>query len=140
MAIKSLNLVWITVSNLEKAENFFTKVLGLKLNIIDKQNGWLELMAGEGGCRLGVAASQEDGCCGVKEEMPENCCSPSGPGTNAVVTFEVSDVIASKDELERAGVKFSGPIMEYPGHVKLASFSDPDGNQFQLVQVLNKNF
>ena len=134
-----MSLVWITVSNLEKAEKFFTSVVGLTLKVADKEHGWLELIGTEGGCSLGIAASsQEQGCCGEMEKSPGSCCPVGGPGSNAVVTLEVDDINKSKKELEDKGVKFTGPIMEYPGHVKLASFSDPDGNQFQLVQVLGK--
>ncbi len=136
MAIKALSLVWITVSNLEKAEKFFSQSVGLTLKVADKEHGWLEFTGSQGGFRLGVTGSQEDSCCGQSEQ--EKCCRPQGTGTNAVVTMEVDDIVASKKELESKGVIFSGPIMELPDHIKLASFSDPDGNQFQLVEVLSK--
>lgn len=139
MAIKAMNLVWITVSNLEKAEKFFTQSVGLPLKFADREHGWLEFSFAPEGFRLGVAQSQEgDACCGQESEK-EKCCRPEGAGSNAVVTLEVDDIGASKKELESKGVTFSTPIMEFPGHVRLATFGDPDGNQFQLVQMLGKN-
>ncbi len=133
MAIKAMNLIWITVSDLERAEKFFTQSVGLTLRLTDKLHGWLEFTGSEGGFRLGVAQSQEEGCCGEEEK----CCSPAGAGSNAIVTIDVDNIGLTKKQLEERGVTFSGPILELPDHVKLASFSDPDGNRFQLVELLN---
>ena len=58
------------------------------------------------------------------------------PGNNSVVTLTVTDIVESKAELEAKGVKFFGDIIEVPGHVKMATFADPDNNVFQLVQML----
>lgn len=136
MAITALNLVWVTVSNLEKAEKFFAHDVGLTLFLADRENGWLEFGVAEG-FRLGVSKwHQEAGCCGDKQE--EKCCRSEGPGSNAIVTMEVDNLAEMKNALESKSVQFLGPIMEMPGHVKLATFVDPDGNTFQLVEMLNK--
>ena len=128
MKIKAVKLVWITVSNLEKAEDFFSQVLELPLALSDKKNGWLEFSTPEG-FRLGVLQWYQDSCCASKEICTE------GPGTNAIITMEVEDLVAVKSSLESKLVQFLGPIMELPGHVKLATFVDPDGNKFQLMQI-----
>lgn len=135
MAITGIGLVWITVSNLEKAEKFFAHDVGLSLMLADKDNGWLEFAAAQG-FRLGISQwHQEAGCCGDAQEE-ETCCRNEGPGSNAIVTMEVDNLTETKKELESRGVQFLGPIMEMPGHVKLATFSDPDGNHFQLLEVV----
>lgn len=132
MAITAINLVWITVSNLEKAEHFFVHDVGLTLTLADKKNGWLEFSAGRG-FRLGVSQwHRETGCCGEKQEPH---CRNEGPGSNATITMDVDNLVETKNLLESRGVQFLGPIMEMPGHLKLATFADPDGNTFQLLQL-----
>lgn len=124
MSLKNSNLAWITVSDFKKAKDFFSNVLGLTLKEEHEQYQWMEFLTREGEYRLGV------GC-----NFSEN--SPVKAGNNAVVTFTVDDITATKAELEKKGVQFIGTIMEVPGHVKLALFSDPDGNKFQLVELID---
>lgn len=138
MAILGMNLAWITVSDLQKAETFFEKAVGLKLEVSDNEHGWLEFSAGTSGMRLGVARAQEGGCCGGESPEKGEECKNTGAGSNAVVTITVDNIITTKKDLEGRGVTFTTPIMELPGHVKLASFVDPDRNQFQLVEILSK--
>jgi predicted enzyme related to lactoylglutathione lyase len=129
MSIKSMNLAWINVSDIKKAEKFFVDTLGLKVTSGAPEYNWLELKGSQGGMILGVG----QGDCSKKEENPVK------PGGNAVMTMEVEDVAQSKTELEAKGVKFYGDILEVPGHVKMATFADPDGNIFQLCQMLTSS-
>ena len=57
---------------------------------------------------------------------------------NAVLAMTVDDIVAAKKELEGKKVSFIGDIIEVPGYVKMATFADPDGNIFQLVQELGQ--
>lgn len=125
MAIKKVDLSWITVSDISKAKTFFVDVLGFKVRTYEEKYGWLELVAPEGGMALGVAQAQSEGE-----------CSSEKPGQNAVVTCTVDDIEASKKEFESKGVKFISRMIEVPGHVKMITFIDQDGNKFQLVQEL----
>ena len=135
--IQKISMAWITVTDLEKAEHFFSHTLGLTLMVSDKEHSWLEYAAAGQGFRLGVyAIHKEQGCCGQPEEQ-EKCCRKEGPGSNAVLTLQVADIGSSKKELESKGVQFISPIMEVPGQVKLATFVDPDNNQFQLVEIVS---
>ncbi len=124
--IKKMELSWITVSDLEKAKKFYTEVLGLKVKQYTKEYNWLEVIGHDGGMILGICQEQKG---------PETGTGKAG--SSAVVTMVVDDLLAKKKELEAQGVKFGG-IQEIPNEVKLASFTDTDGNRFQLVQVLRK--
>ena len=46
----------------------------------------------------------------------------------------VEDLQATLDKAESLGGKTTMPIMEIPGMVTLAQFSDPDGNVIGIVQ------
>ncbi len=120
MSIKSIELVWISVSDLRKAIKFYTETLGFKLLSYEEKFGWAELQGKEGGCLLGIAQSSEE---------------LSG-GSNAVTTMTVENLLASKKELVKKGVKTLGEIMEVPGQVKLQLCEDSDGNKFQLVEKI----
>jgi len=121
MTIKKIELGWITVANLKKSKNFFTD-MGLKLVESQEEWGWMELQGTEGGTLLGVGEASEK--------------NSNKPGHNAVLTFTVDDLVKSKKEMEAKGVKFVDEIMEVPGDVKMVTFVDPDGNNFQLVERL----
>lgn len=117
MAIKKIELGWVTTGNFRASQEFFTQKLGLQLTVNDEQHGWMELISKEGGTTLGI-------------------CTPMGdekPGQNAVMVFTVTDIEATKKELEAKGVTFVSPIIDLT-QVKLATFVDPDGNRFQLAE------
>lgn len=125
MEIKEIGLCWIHTSNLKKAEEFFSKTLGLDITSNSPEYGWLEFKGKNNGLAFGVG--QEN------LEM-----SPKKAGSSAVVTFTVDNLEEFQKNLEAKGVKFTSDVMEVPGHVKLVSFEDFDGNEFQLVEVLNE--
>lgn len=123
MKVNKIELAWITVSDIKKAEEFFNKTLGLNIIAKADEYGWLELQASDGGTFLGVAQQNE-------EDVEQS-------GHNAILTMTVDDILEAKKELESKNVEFIGDILEVPGHVKMATFVDVDGNMFQLVQKLS---
>ncbi|MCE5317900.1 MAG: VOC family protein [Parachlamydia sp.] len=122
MAVKSSDLSWIVVSDLDKAVRFFTEVVGLKLMTREDSYGWAELSCPDGGTQLGIALAGKEN--NVK------------PGQNAIMTFTVGDLVKAKNEMAKKGTKMVGDVLEVPGHVKLQFFNDHDGNLFQLVEQL----
>lgn len=124
MKILGIFLNWIVVENLDKAVQFYTEIVGLKLNSLCKDYGWAELSGPEGG-RLGIAVQNP------KENIKA--------GTNAVLTITIDDIQKGRDELKNKGVRLLGEIMEIPGEVKLQTFLDIDGNMAQLVEKLSHN-
>ena len=121
---KSFDLAWIVVKDLKNAVKFYTETVGLKLLKLDEQFGWAELQGPNGGAMLGIAQ--------------ENDNDPIKAGKNACLTFTVENLEKSRDSFLQKGAKFLGDIMEVPGHVKLLSGVDVDGNHFQLAQMLSK--
>ena len=124
MAIKRIDLSWIIASDLKKSKDFFTNTLGLKIHSSSDEYNWLEVGGKDGGCALGIGQQSD--------YQPDD-----KPGQNAVITFTVDDIVETKKELESKGVKIDD-IMVIEGHVKLASFTDFDGNKFQLAECLSK--
>ena len=122
MRIKSIGLAWIVVKDLKKAIKFYTETVGLKLMEEHESYGWAELQGHEEGARLGIAQLNS-------EEAIQ-------PGSNAVVTFTVENIEEAMSDLKKNGAKFLGAIQEVPGHVKMQSVVDSDGNHFQIVQKL----
>lgn len=123
MKTKGISLVWIVVKDMKEAIKFYTEVVGLKMCEYDEEYGWAEL-SGPNGYLLGIAAESKE--CGQTA------------GTNAVVTIEVDDIEKASLEFTKKEVRFLDEIMEVPGHVKLRTFQDRDGNRMQLVQTLAK--
>lgn len=121
--IKKMSLAWIAVKDINASKKFFKDVLGLSVTNDTPEYGWMELKAGNDFI-LGVGQARE-------EHETEK------PGMNAVVTMTVDDIVKSKAMLEAKGVRFIDEIIEVPGHVKMVTFIDTDGNKFQLVQELN---
>lgn len=117
-----MELSWIVVSDLKKAKRFYTEVLGMQMHESCEEFGWLEVQGKQGGALLGLAQASD------QEDLKA--------GSNAVVAITVSDLNESIDELKKKGVRFIGEVIEIPGQVKMISFSDEDGNRFQLVEKL----
>jgi catechol 2,3-dioxygenase-like lactoylglutathione lyase family enzyme len=110
----------IFVSDLDRAVDFYTRTLGLKLTFHAPGN-WASIDAGNG-TNLGL-----------------HTISPHGPkpGTSGSiqvglgVTQPIEQVVKA---LEARGVRFHGPVID-DGQVKLAFFGDPDGNDLYLCEV-----
>lgn len=125
MKAKSIGLAWIIVKDFKKAIKFYTDVVGLKLKEMNEQWGWAELEGYDGeGMRLGIAQQR------LKGE------DPIEPGQNAVITFTVDNIEKAIQNMQKQGAALVGQIEEVPGHVKMQSVRDIDGNFFQLVEML----
>jgi predicted enzyme related to lactoylglutathione lyase len=135
MAIKSMKLGWIVVSDMKKTKKFFTETLGLNTTNESPEHNWMELQGKEGGFYLGVGQFDAEDACADKNDE----CNDDAVGMNAVMTMTVDDLVKTKAELEAKGVQFIDEIMEIPGHVKMVTFVDPDNNMFQLVEELDNH-
>jgi len=108
-------LVQIAVRDLDAACSFYSEVMGLTLESRSEELKWAKFLL-PAGARLGVGEAEV-----VK-----------GSGT-ATINISVRDIEAARLTLEGRGVTFAGPTLEIPGVVRLADFSDPDGNRFRLA-------
>lgn len=122
MTVQSIDLAWIVVANLESAVKFYTDVVGLKLVEKSPEFGWAELQGHDGGAFLGIAQASP------QEDHPA--------GHNAVITLSVANLEATVADFSKKGGRCVGEVLEIPGHVKMQSIVDVDGNKLQLVQKL----
>ena len=111
----SLDLVFYWVTDMDRAVRFYRDVLGLTLL---RQDGgsWAEFDAG--GRRFALH--------GVGEGQS---VSPGG----ATAVFSVFDLDRAKAALSSRGVG-SMHDGDVEGYARFASFVDPDGNTFQLIE------
>lgn len=129
MSIEGIQLTWVVVKNLENAIKFYTESLGFTLKEHVPEFGWAEL-EGTTGSRLGLAQEQD-----TPNEWDGTHFKA---GSNGVVAITVKDIDAVSRDYVKKGVRLLGKVMEVPGEVKLQTFQDPDGNVFQLAEVLRK--
>ncbi len=122
MKVKGIQLSWIVVKDLQKSIKFYTDTVGLKLMNQSPEYGWAEL-AGPDGCTLGIA-----------QESPQ---MDNKAGTNAIMTVSVEDIDKAVAVYKEKGAQLIGDVVEVPGHVKMQTFSDQDGNIMQVVQTLD---
>ncbi len=111
----------IYVSNMDRAVEFYTEVLGLGL-ISRYGDEWASVDAGKG-LTLGL------------HPAAERMSAPGTLGSINVgfdVTESIDDVVRT---LESRGVTFDGPIKsDANGSIRLAFFGDPDGNSLYLCE------
>lgn len=122
MKVKEIGLSWIVVKDIKSAVKYYTEVVGLKLAEFNEQYGWAELEGHEGGARLGIAQASP------QEKV--------GPGENAIVTFTVENIEKTKASMIQKGARCEGDILEVPGHVKMQTLIDGDGNRFQICELI----
>lgn len=121
MAVKEIGLSWIVVKDFKAAVKYYTEVVGLELMEMNEEYGWAELEGVEGGSRLGIA--QEN----PKEKMLA--------GQNAIMTFTVANLEKTKESMLKKGANCEGDVIEIPGHVKMQTVIDADGNRFQICEL-----
>ncbi len=122
MHVQGNFLSWIVVKNLKDSIIFYTEVVGLTLLEEAPEYGWAELSGAEG-CRIGLAQESDE------IEMEAGC--------NAIITISVDDLDDALSFYRGKGVKLIGEVLEVPGHVKMQTIMDADGNMMQIVQKMD---
>lgn len=122
MNTEGIYLSWIVVKDIKKAIEFYTHVVGLTLKEFHPEFNWAEL-SGPGGSTLGIGQEGSE--------------SPMKAGVNAVVTISVTDLDVALKHYREKGATLVGEVIEIPGHVKMQTFTDSDGNTMQIVQKLD---
>ena len=108
-------LIQLDVASLDKSIEFYTKKLGFRLTERRDDLKFAHLDTPIPGVQIGLG----------EVEAPQ----PRGNYLN----FTVANVDAGRRTLEAAGVVFLGETLVIPGKVKLAGFTDPDGNRLRLA-------
>jgi CreA protein len=111
----------LRVTDLPRALDWYTGVLGFTVIHHVPEAGWAELQTPVDDVRVGLTAI---------EKIP-------APGGGAVLTFNVRDIGAARRYLEsRDDVRFDGETCTIEGWVRLATVFDPDGNTLMLAESL----
>lgn len=111
--INGISAVWLPVSDMDRAVNFYEHKLGLTVR--EQQPEWSEL--------------ELDGqLIGLNGRSGET----TGGDGGALIAFSAGDGIeAEVERLKGEGVEFSGDISDHPWG-RVVPFKDPDGNDLQL--------
>ncbi len=112
-------VVTIFVSNMDRAVQFYTEVLGMKLEYRFGDH-WASLKTDDG-MTVGLHPASKE--------------SPAGRKGSITIGFEVSESIErAVTAMKEKGVKFVGPIVD-DKEIKAAHFEDPDGNEMYIVET-----
>jgi len=114
---KQFDLVWFPVVDYGRAKSFYKDDLGFELVLEDRESNWAEFQISPG-AKMAIHA------------VKVTNANPIG-----ALVLDVEDLGKSELWLRGKGIKVFDKE-EIPGLVKLASFTDPDGNVIQLSQAL----
>lgn len=112
----------VYVEDMEQSVDFYTDALGLRL--AERYGDQYALVDAGGGFHVGLRISTEHS-------------PPFGKVGSMTIGFQVSEPIDQvKERLEDEGVEFSSGILGgTKAAVRLAFFSDPDGNRLYLMET-----
>jgi len=105
---------------MDRAVSFYTETLGLQLTFRAGDH-WATIDAGDG-FQIGLHPTSP------RSAAPR---TESGITVGFAVDESIEEVV---DALQQLGVTFRGPVDDQ-GQLKLAYFTDPDGNELYLAEV-----
>lgn len=127
--LQSVSVVTVAVSNQKKALRFYTQGLGFEVRLQMKEIGWVEVAPGDEGTSLSLV--QPDPRWGEEFYVE----TKKRIGSNTGVVFRSNDIKEDYDRLRKKGVKFTQAPERQDWGGSIASFTDPDGNEFVIVQI-----
>jgi predicted enzyme related to lactoylglutathione lyase len=119
MPISDIRIIWVPVTDPDRAKAFYVDQLGLRLRRDDNPRGG----------RLVVVAPQEGGTALALVSSLES----AAPGSIRGLVLGTDDLMADYDRLLTKGVDFEQPPKDERWGVD-AVFRDPDGNRLILRQ------
>lgn len=141
--IKGMKHVGISVVNLERSIEFYRNLLGMEILVQEPFQGTLyESILGLDRARGRVALLK---AADMQIELFEfSAPAPVCGATNRPVCdhgishfcIEVSGIEAEYDRLRAAGVVFHCPPLDFCGIAKATYGRDPDGNVFELLEMI----
>jgi len=108
----------MSVKDRHASAKWYKDMLGFESLYHADEAGWSELQTNTKGVTMGLGEHTKP--------APGNC----------VPVFGITDLVAARHRLERAGVSFDGPNDVVEGMVQTATFYDPDGNALMLAEDL----
>lgn len=118
MLLKRIDHVTIFISDMDKAIEFYTTVLGLTLRF--KSTTWSEVGVSENGVFVGLHLSNKDL---IQNDDTKN---------TSEVTFLVTEIQQIQEKLKQKGVTFTRNATEIAPGQYVANFLDIDGNKLAL--------
>ena len=119
-----LQLVPVPTSDIDRSKAFYVDQIGFHLDHdVEPGNGMrvVQLTPPGSGCSILLGSGM-----GEISEMT--------PGIIKGLHLVVDDVVALREALIGRGVAM-GDLVEFPGGIKYAGFSDPDGNSWMLQEM-----
>ena len=114
--IKGINVVSISVTDMNVARDFYGNVLGLGTPVYDLPDAqWIEFQSGAPYGNISVTMAEPDFI----------------PNIGTTIVFNTDDCFVAYTELLARGVRCDEPVV-FPGYVTYCSFYDPFGNRLQL--------
>lgn len=113
---RGINVVSISVTDLDAARSFYRDTLGLGEPLYDlPEAGWIEFSTGRERGNLSLVPAEPGWA----------------PSMATTLVLDVDDCHAAVAELRRRGVRCDDAQV-FPGFVTFASFYDPFGNRLQM--------
>jgi predicted enzyme related to lactoylglutathione lyase len=113
---QGINVVSISVPDLEQGRQFYRDVLGLGDPVYDLPDaGWIEFQTGTASGNLSITQAPPDW----------------KPNPTTTLVLNVEDCQHACAQLRVRGVRCDDPVV-FPGFVTFCSFYDPFGNRLQM--------
>lgn len=110
--------VAILVTNMDRAIDFYTRVLGMRVVVEERRYNWVEVGLRDDLGRIAITEQREGG-------------RASGGPTGVVLM--VNDIHALYRRATEMGAKFNLPPQRRPWGGIIARVEDPDGNEVTLI-------
>jgi catechol 2,3-dioxygenase-like lactoylglutathione lyase family enzyme len=119
--IDGMHTIGVPVTDQDQALEFYSKVLGfdVRVDVPMPQPGgrWIEVAPPGGGTSVALIQASD----------------VSAAGREIGIRFTTADAAATHRTLAAVGVTV-GELLNWPGVPPMFTFSDPDGNGFEIVQ------
>jgi CreA protein len=116
--LKDTITIALSVTDRHASARWYKEMLGFDALYHADEAGWSEMTTNTPGVTIGLGEHTKP--------APGNC----------VPVFGIADLVAARQKLEEAGVRFDGPNDVIESMVQTATFYDPDGNALMLAEDL----
>jgi catechol 2,3-dioxygenase-like lactoylglutathione lyase family enzyme len=128
--IERVSFVNVVVRDFRAAKDYYAASLGLQEGEEMDTLAWAEVRCGDRGAALGLLQPVEE----TYEEPADYAADLAHLGEATGITFLTSDLDEAISTLRAQGVVFTEPPSALPWGGRTATFRDPDGNRFQVVE------